>query len=145
MNLTSFPRTSAYSISNSNNVSMWSEVKAIGTNMMCLRPFFTSPVIASDVCGPSQAAGPTLKTRKSLREMVSEEINLFLSMLFNEKMWTWKWNLPSEIAKKEFLKWLEWLQLSFASKKLREIQSGLSAKLEAGQVDKINPEIERTK
>ena len=56
---TSSPKAATYSKSNSYNVSIWSEVKAIGTNNIFFFPFLTRPFIASSVCGPNHGKGPT--------------------------------------------------------------------------------------
>ena len=59
IHLASVPNVLAYSRSSSYKVSMWSDVKAIGTRRMFLWFFAASPRILSLVCGPSQGKGPT--------------------------------------------------------------------------------------
>ena len=56
---TSFPSSSAYSRSISWRVSMWSEVKAMGTIIMFFLPLLASSLITSSVWGPSHGKGPT--------------------------------------------------------------------------------------
>ena len=51
--------SSAYSISISYNVSIWSDVNAIGTASTFLWPCAAKPLIPSPVCGPSHGNGPT--------------------------------------------------------------------------------------
>ena len=61
--LTSLATSSAYSMSSSCSVSMWSVVKAIGTSSRFFWPFLARPLIASSVWGPSHGKGPTWNTR----------------------------------------------------------------------------------
>ena len=51
--------SSLTSMSSSYRVSMWSLVKAIGTNKTFFLPSLANPLIESEVWGPCQAEGPT--------------------------------------------------------------------------------------
>ena len=57
--LTSCAKSSAYSKSSSCNVSMWSDVNAIGTKSKFFLPNLANDLITSSVCGLNQGNGPT--------------------------------------------------------------------------------------
>lgn len=66
--LTSSPSTCPYSMSSSCKVSMWSEVKAMGTSRMFFFPRSHRPLITSSVWGPSHGMGPTWMTKHRTRQ-----------------------------------------------------------------------------
>lgn len=76
--LTSSPSTCPYSMSSSCKVSMWSDVKAMGTSRMFFFPRSHRPLITSSVWGPSHGMGPTWMTRhRTWQQLNSSELGSY--------------------------------------------------------------------
>lgn len=76
--LTSSPSTCPYSMSSSCKVSMWSEVKAMGTSRMFFFPRSHRPLITSSVWGPSHGMGPTWMTKhRTQQQFNSGEVGTY--------------------------------------------------------------------